>query len=232
MDKQKIGMIDFPKFVEVLKDIEIDPKPHNDNWSWENDAMNRIRQWITREGLTARDAFKAFDRDFDGKVTKKDLNNALTGLLKYEAKEVTDLRLDRLFKLLDTYKRNRVQLADFCALFQDGASSDWLSSALQQLGLHFSSIDPDLKVSYNQVSNNTDKVTFAQFQAHVEKNNALIGFNLTNQLLQDLYANIDPHKKGYLNYSDWQRTFSKHDISKQRIREVQSVLRYNFPDNL
>lgn len=113
MDKSQIGMIDFPKFVEVLKDIDIEPKPHNDTWTWENEAFKRIAQWIPSEGLTVRDAFKAFDQDFDGKVTKKDLYNALTNLLKYEAKEVTDLRLDRLFKLLDTFKRGRVQLADF-----------------------------------------------------------------------------------------------------------------------
>jgi len=35
-------MIDFPKFVEVLKDIDIEPKPHNDTWTWENEAFKRI----------------------------------------------------------------------------------------------------------------------------------------------------------------------------------------------
>ena len=51
------------------------------------------------------------------------------------------------------------------------------------------------------------KVTFRQFAKWVEENRALSGFNLTEKLLQQLFADLDPHKKGHLTLLDWENAF-------------------------
>ncbi len=33
------------------------------------------------------------------------------------------------------------------------------------------------------------------------------GFNLTGNLIQKIFSEIDPHKKGYLTESDWNNAF-------------------------
>ena len=42
------------------------------------------------------------------------------------------------------------------------------------------------------------KVTFELFKRFIDKNDTLLGFNMTLPLMQKLFAEIDPHKKGYL----------------------------------
>jgi Ca2+-binding EF-hand superfamily protein len=82
-------------------------------------VIRLIKQWIARENLAVDDAFRTLDRDFDGIISKNDLRHGLITILQFEEKEVLDLRIDRLYKLLDTYKRNSVQISDFKALFEE-----------------------------------------------------------------------------------------------------------------
>jgi hypothetical protein len=42
----------------------------------------------------------------------------------------------------------------------------------------------------------------------VTKHNALKGFNLTTQLLQKVFAELDPHKKTFLTLKDWLSSFA------------------------
>ena len=49
---------------------------------------------------------------------------------------------------------------------------------------------------------------FSQFKTWVENNKILAGFNMTDKLLQKLFADLDPHKKGYLSEVDWLNAFS------------------------
>lgn len=51
--------------------------------------------------------------DFDGFISKKDLTFFVKDVLKVLAEEVTTARVDRLFKLMDLFKRGRIQLSDF-----------------------------------------------------------------------------------------------------------------------
>lgn len=50
------------------------------------------------------EAFKAFDRDFDGKINKGDLKWVLVNILKVDESTILPTKLERLFKLLDFYK--------------------------------------------------------------------------------------------------------------------------------
>ena len=52
------------------------------------------------------------DQDFDGEVNKTDLTNFLLNELKYYKNELTENKIERLYKLLDTYKRGSIQLSD------------------------------------------------------------------------------------------------------------------------
>lgn len=55
-----------------------------------------------------------------------------------------------------------------------------------------------------------NKINFRVFYNYITSNNVLSGFNLTDELLQKLFAFIDPHKKGFISQSDWMRAFSKY----------------------
>lgn len=128
MDSNKIGMVDFEQFYRFLK-VEkpiIDLINHierpnyqatdpgelvEDSFQWQYDIIAKIKEWFRKEkhhqrdlNLTYQDAFKSFDIDFDGKVSKDDMKIAVYSFLKVPPSEITDLRMDRLFRLLSFYK--------------------------------------------------------------------------------------------------------------------------------
>ena len=85
----------------------------SDNFDWENSIIEKIKSWIIKEHITIEEAFKCFDRDFDGFVKKEDMKWALTQLLKVKEEEILPTKLDRLFRLMDFYKTGQMQLSDF-----------------------------------------------------------------------------------------------------------------------
>jgi len=80
---------------------------------------------------------------------------------------------------------------------------DWKLSAIQQVGLVISKNYASLKESFDDASQLQQKISFEQFRIFIDKNNALSGFNMTLPLVQKLYAELDPHKKGYVTFNDW-----------------------------
>lgn len=64
-----------------------------------------------------------------------------------------------------------------------------------------------------------DKVTFEQFCAFLNGQQALHGFNITRGLLRELFGYLDPHKKGYLSALDWTNAFSGFNWSRQVLEE-------------
>ena len=52
-------------------------------------------------------------------------------------------------------------------------------------------------------------MTYKSFSEWIDKSRALNGFDLTDKLLQTLFADLDPHKKGYLTELDWTTAFGK-----------------------
>ena len=80
---------------------------------------------------------------------------------------------------------------------------DWKLSAIQSIGLVISKKYASFRESFDDASDNSQRVTFEQFKRFVEKYHALNGFNMTLPLLQKLFAELDPHKKGFLTESDW-----------------------------
>ena len=50
-------------------------------------------------------------------------------------------------------------------------------------------------------------MTFKHFSVWIETSMVLTGFNLTEKLMQQLFADLDPHKKGHLTELDWENAF-------------------------
>jgi len=80
--------------------------------------LERIRKWARNERLSADDAFRVLDRDFDGIISKNDLDGFVREVLKCD-KEVTASRINRLFKLIDCFKRGQLQLIDIRRLLEN-----------------------------------------------------------------------------------------------------------------
>lgn len=77
------------------------PKLQEDDWDWELEILFKIRNWRQRQNLTIEDAFRTFDKDFDGEISKGDIKTFILDILKIEEKEVSEAKLNRLFKLMD-----------------------------------------------------------------------------------------------------------------------------------
>lgn len=56
---------------------------------------------MDKSNLTADDAFRVIDHDFDGFLSRADLSHFLINVLHWPEKEVTSPVVDRLFKLMD-----------------------------------------------------------------------------------------------------------------------------------
>ena len=58
----------------------------------------------------------------------------------------------------------------------------------------------------------------------------LTGFNLTKQLQQQLFSEIDAHKKGYISENDWILAFSQFNWAQQLMIELQNAMEVAFTD--
>ena len=103
---------------------------------------------------------------------------------------------------------------------------DWKNNAIEQIGIElsknkgFNSLDD----CYKAASKNLGKVRYRDFRDFMEETNALKGFNLTDQLLQQLFSELDPHKKGFLTESDWKIAFSGFNWYEQLIVEIEHLI--------
>ena len=57
----------------------------SDTFKWEEDVIEKLREHIISNRLTVEEAFKTFDKDFDGKISKEDLRWTIINVLKYDA---------------------------------------------------------------------------------------------------------------------------------------------------
>ena len=113
MDKNNTGLISYDQFLEVLRQENLDKASVEDNFDWEQDVIEQIKRWISSQRLTVHEAFKCFDKDFDGFISKQDLRESLTDILEINPKSVQQTKLDRLFRLMDFFKTGLVQVSDF-----------------------------------------------------------------------------------------------------------------------
>jgi len=209
-----------------------------DSFDWQVEILNMIKGYATEKGLSADDTFRIMDSDFDGFISQGDLLRFLREVLNLTQEEATEPRITRLFKLLDFYKRGCIQLNDIKMLLNSKTNQtnpilsandwmpkkspfDWQLHARQQIGLALSQNFSSLKSSFQSISffifflnppigiaGNNESMKYTQFHKWIESNRILSGFNMTERLIQKLFADLDPHKKGYLSEIDWFNAFS------------------------
>jgi Ca2+-binding EF-hand superfamily protein len=194
MDKNNIGLISYDQFLEVLRLENIEKKTIEDNFDWESGVIDKLKQWIVSQNLTVEEAFKCFDKDFDGFVSKADLRASLLDILEIDAASVLPTKLDRLFRLMDFFKSGQVQVSDFQRLISNSnpysdtrvsgmtksmsrslgggltstSTFDWKFSAIQQIGLVISRKYPSLNDSFNKASENSAKIQFNKFKTFLD----------------------------------------------------------------
>ena len=103
----------------MLRLENLDKKTVEDNFDWEQETIGKIKQWVIDQKLTVHEAFKCFDKDFDGFISKQDLKASLTEILEINPKNVQATKLDRLFRLMDFFKTGLVQVSDFQRLMSN-----------------------------------------------------------------------------------------------------------------
>ena len=114
-DKLKIGMIDYNNFLKVMNKsfVQEDVAVEYDNFNWEMEMQMRMRRWFLREKLSVEDAWRTVDKNYNGEIKEKDLEVFLIEMVKVKEDEITQGKINRLYKLLDQYKRGRVKIDDF-----------------------------------------------------------------------------------------------------------------------
>jgi len=78
-----------------------------------------MKHWFNLEALKIEDAFRVLDSDFDGYIGKKDIEKFLKDVLHISPKDVTKDRINRIFKLMDEFKRGQIELTDLKRLLTD-----------------------------------------------------------------------------------------------------------------
>lgn len=71
------------------------------------------------------------------------------------------------------------------------------------------------------------KLKFNRFQSFLAKGNVLKGYNLTQNLMHELFAFIDPHKKGYLSLDDWNGILGNYflfNILNEHLGNIDSLM--------
>ena len=76
MDSNHIGMIDYSSFLQMMQAkgvADVQQRTMKDSFDWENSVISSIKDWILQKKITVEEAFKCFDKDFDGVINKTDL---------------------------------------------------------------------------------------------------------------------------------------------------------------
>ena len=143
--------------------------------------------------------------------------------------DLTTAKVNRLFKLMDQFKKGSIKCEDFrrflCEDFVQGgnecimghknidnySSFDWKLNARQQVGLVLTRRFNDLTHSYNMITKHQKKMDFNQFKDWINYTNCLKGFDITESQLKEFFTDLDSHKKGFHTEQDWSTAFSGYD---------------------
>lgn len=128
LDRQGHEMISYEHFREVMEEMtfpravlrvqqilenEVRGLAHSaSNFGWEYQALHKLKSWMKSSKMETQDIVKCLDRDFDGTIGKQDLRWGLVNHAKIEPEQLTTIRLDRVFRLLDSYKTGAIDAKD------------------------------------------------------------------------------------------------------------------------
>ncbi len=112
--------------------------------------------------------------------------------------------------------------------FMEASTFDWKFNSVQQIGLLLSRKFGSLRESYLAASGGKQKIQFTDFKDFLAREKALSGFNLTEQLVQQLFAELDPHRKGFLSEQDWSSAFKAFNWRTQALVELKEAVACAF----
>lgn len=98
------------------------------------------------------------------------------------------------------------------------------------MGLHLSKSFASLDESFEAASKGSGKIPFDHFKSFVDSQDCLHGLNLTVPLLQRLFSELDPHKKGFINITDWKNAFKSFGWKDQLVIEIKNIAQNTFTD--
>ena len=82
-------------------------------------VIAKLREWVKTNQYRATEAFRSFDKDFNGLISKEDMKQSLIEYLDIKPIEITQIRMERLFRVLSFYKCDDIQPSDFERLIKD-----------------------------------------------------------------------------------------------------------------
>jgi hypothetical protein len=98
------------------------------------------------------------------------------------------------------------------------------------MGLLLSKKFSSASESFAAASKNTQKINFDTFVELLKKEDFLNGFNLTSSLYEELFSQIDPHKKGFISVNDWKNAFERFNFLDQKNVELKASVASAFVD--
>mmetsp|Transcript_28903 Transcript_28903/g.27806 ORF Transcript_28903/g.27806 Transcript_28903/m.27806 type:complete len:158 (+) Transcript_28903:3046-3519(+) len=129
MDKLSIGLVAYENFLEVLRTTTATQIHESvaDSFAFEMAAIKRIKDFsTTSKSMSVEQLFKIMDSDFDGYISKEDLRVFLESIL--EVRELTPVRLDRIYRVLDQNKSGNLVISDLRYLINSDSYGQWVTS--------------------------------------------------------------------------------------------------------
>ena len=156
------------------------------------------------------DCFKVVDKDGDTYLNEKDIISFLAEHIKISVKEASIVRIQKLIKVLDTFKKGKLNFLDWKNFIQKD-KTDWIQDAKQQISLVISRMYSDLEDAYMNITQGDKKLLFTTFEKWIKANKILSGFMINEDILKSLFSSLDEHKKGHLLENDFVSAFGKYD---------------------
>ena len=88
-----------------------------DNFDWQNKIIQKIKQYIQFKKIKSDDLFRLIDTKFEENITINNLREFLSKELKIKQDELTDVSLQRLYKLIDINKHNMINRQEFNKIY-------------------------------------------------------------------------------------------------------------------
>ena len=87
---------------------------------------------------------------------------------------MSSVRIQKLIKVMDSYKHGRITLIDWYKLINE--SKDWLNDVKQQIGIVLSKQYSSLSDAFITITNGDKKLLFNAFEQWIRVNHILSGF--------------------------------------------------------
>lgn len=226
IDKSQNRMIDYKTFLAFMNGTG-STNAESEKFDWIEQCFARIKEWYQGSGLPIHKSFKLVDRDGDSYISETDLHDFLIEKIKYQPRELSHVRLQKFLKVMDGFKRGKVDETDWERVLGEG-KIDWVADARQQIGIVISRQYGSLNEAFYDITQGDSKLIFSAFKSWVEKKKALSGFIANEDIIKKIFSALDSHKKGYLVETDFVAIFGVYNWKSEQTKEFLEKIRGKF----